>query len=399
MSKGPLRILSEIKILSFTQFLLGPAAVQYLSDIGAEVIKIEQPGTGAWERTWSGGDAFLNEVSVFYLLSHRNTRSIALDLKHPLGQAIARKLIAQADVLVQNFRPGVMEKLGLGYEDVKEINPSIIYASASGYGEDSPYRSLPGQDLLIQAISGLIAATGRAGEMPVPPGAAVVDQHGAALLAMGMLAALLHRQRTGEGQKIEIAMVRAALDLQMEPLVYYLNGGKVERPREALGSTYHPAPYGVYETKDSGYIVLSLSPIKAIRQALGGPEELAPYEDPKLALHKREEIRRALGPFISAMATREAIELLQSHGIWCAKVNDYEQALADPVVRFLDPVAEIDHPQAGKVRLLKHPVKYGVGEPEVRSVPPAVGENSEEILRELGLSAEEIAELHTNRVI
>ena len=143
MANEPLRILSGTKILSFTQFLLGPAAVQYLADLGADVIKIETPGSGAWERTWSGPDAFVNDVSVFFMLSHRNVRSLSLNLKHPDGLAVAHRLVAGADVLVQNFRPGVMERLGLGYEDVKRLNPRIIYASASGYGDDSPFRDLP----------------------------------------------------------------------------------------------------------------------------------------------------------------------------------------------------------------------------------------------------------------
>ena len=398
MEKSELQILSGVKILSFTQFLLGPAAVQYLSDMGADVIKIEPPGTGAWERTWSGADAFVNGVSVFYLLAHRNVRSLTLNLKHAEGKSIARRLVGDADVIVQNFRPGVMEKLGLGYEDVKEINPRIIYASASGYGKDSPYRDLPGQDLLLEAISGMMSITGQAGEMPVAPGAAVVDQHGAALLAMGILAALFHRARTGEGQEIDVTMLQSAIDLQMEPMEYFLNGATVERPREALGSAYHPAPYGVYSTKD-GHIVLSLSPMRAVREALGGVAELAPYDDPTLAMSKREEIRKALGPFFTDMSTNEALALLQSHDVWCARVNNYEQVFADPKVRFLDPVMEIVHPEAGRVRLIKHPVRYGAGEPGLRCVPPALGENSGEILEELGLSADKIAELRMGGVI
>lgn len=397
MVEQPLRILSGIKILSFTQFLIGPAAVQYLADMGADVIKIEPP-RGAWERTWAGGDTFLNGVSAFYLLSHRNIRSLTLNLKHPEGQAVARRLVAQADVLVQNFRPGVIEKFGLGYAEVKEINPQIIYASASGYGEDSPYRDLPGQDLLVQALSGLVWITGRAGEIPVPAGAAIVDQHSAALLAMGVLAALVHRERTGEGQKIEVTMLESAFDLQLEPIVYYLNGGIVQRPREALGSTFHPAPYGVYETQDS-YLALSLSPIKAIREALGGVPELEPYQDPKLAMKEREEIRRILDPFFRTRTTQEWVDLLRAHDVWCAPVNDYEQVFNEPAVRHLDPILEIDHPQAGRVQLVKHPVRYSAGEPELRRIPPAAGENAEEILKELGYSVEEIDRLRSEKVI
>ncbi len=397
MAQGSLKLLSGIKILSFTQFLLGPAAVQYLSDLGADVIKIEPP-SGAFERGWSGPDAFVNGVSVFFLASHRNVRDLTLNLKHPEGQAIARKLIAETDVLVQNFRPGVMERMGLGYEDVRKINPRIVYALSSGYGSDSPFRDLPGQDLLMQAISGLIAVTGRAGEPPVPPGSTIVDHHCATLLAMGILAALFHRERTGEGQRVEIAMLRGALDLQMEPLTFFLNGTKIERPKERLASSYHGAPYGVYETKD-GYIVLALTPIKTIRQALGGLPELEPYEDPKLAVEKKNEIRRVLDPCFKQWTTEEAVKILRAQGVWCSRVNDYEQVLADPAIRFLDPVIEVDHPQAGKTKLLKHPVTYSSGEPELRRVPPALGEHNDEILGQLGYTAEEIQRLRDAGVI
>jgi crotonobetainyl-CoA:carnitine CoA-transferase CaiB-like acyl-CoA transferase len=398
MAERPLEILSGIKVLSFTQFLFGPAAVQYLSDLGADVVKIESPGSGAFERTWAGGDAFVNGVSVFYLLAHRNVRSLTLNLKSPEGKAIAERLISEADVLVQNFRPGVMERFGLSYEDAREINPRIIYASASGYGEDSPYRHLPGQDLLVQAVSGLMALNGRASDMPTPMGAAVVDQHSAALLAMGVLAALLHRERTGEGQKVEVPMVRGALDLQMEPLVYFMNGGRVERSEEPLGSAFHPAPYGVYRTTD-GHIAMSLSPIRAVREALGGVPELAAYEDPSLALEKREQIRAAIAPHVATLSTSQALEVLQSHGVWCTRVNSSEEALSDPIVSFLDPILEVDHPEAGRIRLLKHPVSYGAGEPAMRRLPPAVGENSEEILEELGYGAAEIIRFRASGVI
>jgi crotonobetainyl-CoA:carnitine CoA-transferase CaiB-like acyl-CoA transferase len=209
---------------------------------------------------------------------------------------------------------------------------------------------------------------------------------------MGVLAALFHRQQTGEGQKLEIVMLEAALDLQMEPLVYYLNGGLIERPREALASSFHEAPYGVYETRD-GYLALSLSPIKAIRQALGGPVELAPYEDPALALSGREEIYRVLASLLRARSTEGLLSALREHGVWCAPVNDYEQMLQDPAVRHLSPVLEIEHPEAGRVRLLKHPVRYSAGEPEIRGLPPSLGEHTDVVLAELGYSANEIDSL------
>lgn len=393
----PLSLLQGVKILSFTQFLLGPVGVQYLADMGADVIKVEPPGSGAWERTWSGPGSFLNGVSTFFMLAHRNTRSLTLNLKHPAAQAVARRLVADVDVLVQNFRPGVIERFGLDYETVRQINPGIIYVSCSGYGEDSPYRDLPGQDLLLQALSGLAAMTGRDGDLPTPTGAPVVDQHGAALLAIGVLAALIHRYKTGEGQKVEITMVEAALDLQLEPLTYHLNGTPLKRSRFGLGSSYHPAPYGIYRTRD-GYLALSLSPIRALREALEA-DELAGYEEPEAAYLYREEIRRILEPVIAQRTTAEWLAVLRPKAIWCAPVQFYDEVLADPAVRHLEPIQEIEHPRAGKVRLLRLPIRFSSGQPQVRRTPPEVGEHTEEILRNLGYTPEEIKELRNQGAV
>ena len=268
--RPPLAVLSGVRVLSFTQFLLGPSGVQFIADLGADVIKIEPPGGTLWERNWAGSDLYLNGVSAFFLSTHRNQRSLTLDLKHPDGLAIARRLVEGADVLVQNFRPGVMERLGLGWETVRAWNPRLVYVSASGYGESSPYRDRPGQDLLLQALSGLASISGRAGQPPTPVGTAVVDQHGATLLAMGVLAALLERARTGQGLHVEVSMLRAALDLQLEIVTYFLNGARLAKSPTSLASMFHPGPYGCYETRD-GWLVLSMSPLKALRDALDLP--------------------------------------------------------------------------------------------------------------------------------
>jgi crotonobetainyl-CoA:carnitine CoA-transferase CaiB-like acyl-CoA transferase len=374
-----LTTLNGVRIAAFTQFLLGPAAVQYLADLGADVIKVENPDGGAWERHWAGADTFPGGVSAFFLLANRNLRSVCLDLKSEAGHEAALKLIASSDIVVENFRPGVMDRLGLGYDDARKVRADIIYASASGYGAEGPYRELPGQDLLAQALSGLGWLTGKRGDDPVPAGAAIVDQHGAALLALGLLAALIHRDRTGEGQKLEVTLVQAALDLATEPVVYHLNGGKVERPVEPVADTFHAAPYGFYRTRD-GHVAVSMTPVGRLLEALGAKFEIGDLG----AFEHRDRIRAALGPLFESRTTEAVVATLRARGVWCAKVNSLEEALADPAVAYLEPVLEMDVPDAGKVRVLKHPVRYGAGEPELRRVPPAPGEHTQEVLAELG---------------
>ena len=386
----PLRTLEGVRIAAFTQFLLGPAAVQHLADLGADVVKVEAPA-GAWERHWAGAETYRNGVSTFFMLANRNQRSVVLDLKSETGHEAALRLIAKSDVVVANFRPGAMDRLGLGYEAARKVRPDIIYATASGYGSDSPFRDLPGQDLLIQGLSGIAWLTGRAGQDPVVVGAAVVDQHGGALLAMGILAALFHRERTGEGQQLEVAMVQAAFDLMVEPVVYAANGAKLERPSAEIADTFHSAPYGMYRTAD-GHAVISMTPVKTLVEALGEPP-LTGLDDPSIAFSRRDEIRSALGPLVARHSTADLIERLRAHHIWCAPVQTIDQALADPAVRHLDPFLEMEHPRAGKVKALRHPVRYGAGEPELRRLPPEVGEQSHEILLELGFSDDEVARM------
>lgn len=395
---NPLQLLAGVRIIAFTQFLLGPAAAQYLADMGADVIKIEEPTAGPHERRWAGAESFVNGESTFFMLAHRNVRSIGLDLKTPQGQEVAKRLCANADVALVNFRPGVMERLGLGYEELSRENDRLIYACASGYGSHSPYRTLPGQDLLLQATSGLTAVTGPADGPPVAAGAAIVDQHAAALLAMGILGALHSRERTGKGQQLEVTMVQAALDLQAEPLLYHLNGAVVRRPQVPLASAFHEAPYGFYRLQD-GHVVLSLSPIRLISDVLGQPESLRPFLDPAVAFERREDIYKALSPLLEGFTRAGLITLFRENGIWCAPVNNYDEALAEEAVAFLDPIEEVAHPTAGTVRLLRHPVRYSSGTATVRQPPPGLGEHTADILEELGYGEEDITRLQTSKTV
>jgi crotonobetainyl-CoA:carnitine CoA-transferase CaiB-like acyl-CoA transferase len=395
--RPPLAILADVRVVSFTQFLLGPSGVQFLADLGADVVKVEPPGGRLWERNWSGADLFKNGVSVFFLLAHRNQRSLTLDLKHPDGPAVARRLIERADVLVQNFRPGVMARHGLDWEAAKSINPRLIYVSASGYGESSPYRERPGQDLLMQGISGLASISGRADQPPTAVGTAVIDQHGATLLALGVLGALLERQRTGHGVHVEVSMLRAALDLQIESATYFLNGARLEKTETPLASTFHPPPYGIYPTRD-GHLVLSMSPLAQLADALELPA-LRDLATPGWNFESREAAARLVEPVIRTRTTAAWIERLVPKGVWAAAVNDYADTFADPAVQAADAVEEIRHPVAGPVKLLRFPLEFSTGRAVVRRPPPMCGEHAAEILRELGYDDAAIARLRKDGAV
>ena len=253
-------MLAQMRVVSFCHYLQGPACTQYLADIGADVIKVEPP-EGAFERRWSGANTFVDGVSAFLMSANRNKRSLAIDLKRPEARAIMDRLIAGADVIVENFRPGVMDRLGLSYEAVSKRKPEIIYASGTAFGETGPARDRPGQDLLMQARSGLMSVTGNQESGPVAVGAATVDQHGGALMAMGILAAYVKRLTTGKGTRIETSLFASGIDLQSEALTKYFVSGRdrsvLERDKH-VGSWYHEAPYGVYKLADC-YVALSMN--------------------------------------------------------------------------------------------------------------------------------------------
>lgn len=389
-------MLEGIKVLSFTHFLQGPAAVQMLADAGADVIKIEPPG-GAFERGWSGFDAFKEGVSIFFLLGNRNQRSLSLDLRNEKAKEIVLRLVREADVLVENYRPGVLERLGFGYEAMKAINPRLVYCSCSGYGSSGPYLKRPGQDMLLQAMSGMTMISGGADTPPMPVGSAIVDQHAAALAAFGVVSALLARQRTGRGTLVESNLLNAALDLQIEPFTYYLNKGPLWALTDPpLGSRFHPAPYGVYRTAD-GWIAISLTPPSQMAIALDYPP-LAEFNDPKDPMRRRSEIHRIVHDRVQTRTTAEWMKIFDTHNIWYAPVNDYEQVETDPQVAHNKMIFTIEHPEAGEVRLLAHPVRYDGEAPPLRRLPPRQGEHTAEILTELGYEASEIEALSENGI-
>lgn len=397
MTEAPLKLLEGVRVVCFTGFLIGPAAAQYLADMGADVVKVEEPTRGPHERRWAGADTFRNGVSAFFLMTNRNVRSIGLDLKSEKGRSLAVDLCREADAVITNFRPPVLEKLKLDYDSLRVENPSLVYACASGYGSDSPDRDLPGQDLLLQAMMGMAASTGSEGP-PVAAGSAVVDQHAAALLAMGVLGALYRHAITGEGQRVEVTMAQAAIDLQSEAFTYHLSGTDLSRPEHGLATSFHEAPYGFYEVSD-GYVALSISPIAQISEALGNPPELEPYLEPELRFSERAAIYDALSPLLKGYSKEELVTLLRDHGVWCAPVNSFDETLADPAVTHLRPFLEFDHPRAGTVQVPGHPVRYSSGRADVTRVPPDHGEHTDEVLAGLGYDEERISALREEGVI
>jgi crotonobetainyl-CoA:carnitine CoA-transferase CaiB-like acyl-CoA transferase len=389
-------MLEGIKVVSFTHYLQGPSAVQMLADIGAEVIKVEPP-TGAFERHWSGHDAFLDGVSVFFLLANRNQRSIALDLRSEQGKEIALKLIGEADVLLENYRPGVLDKLGFGYETMKAHNPRLVYCSCTGYGSSGPYVKRPGQDLLLQAMSGLAMLSGDGESGPVAVGSAIVDQHAATLAAFGTVAALLAREQTGLGQRVDSCLLNSALDLQIEPFNYYLNKGDLwPRTTPAMGSRFHPAPYGIYRTAN-GWIAISLTDMQLLSSALDEPA-LKAYSKQDQA-HKRDEINALVAELLLDKDTERWFSIFAEHGVWHAPVNDYSQVEQDPQVQWSNSIVEFDYPNAGKIRLLNHPLRYNGQVPPLRRPPPTHGQHSREVLGELGYGKDEIDKLFAQSIV
>ncbi|GAB3850137.1 CaiB/BaiF CoA transferase family protein [Nesterenkonia populi] len=388
-------LLKDIKVVAFTQFLLGPIAVQYLTDLGADAVKVERPDKGAFERGWAGAEGFRNGMSLFYALGNRNIRSVTLDLKSSEGKKIALEMISQADVVVQNYRPGGMERLGLDYESLKSSFPQLIYATASGYGATS---ELPGQDLLLQAQTGIASVTGTREQPSTPAGTPIVDQHSASLLALGILAALFERTRTGKGRLVEVDMVAGGLDLQTEPFTYYLNDAPLERPGPSVGSTFHQAPYGVYSTSD-GEVAISMVSVPALGQALGYEESLEEYTEVRESFRSRNMLGKLFAELVRPWSAEVLIEHLRSHGLWCAPVQDYAGVMEDRDINVRERVVEFTYPNGTAIKTLGHPLKYDGESPKPRRVPPDLGTDTSDVLAELGYSSEEVDELKNSGVI
>jgi crotonobetainyl-CoA:carnitine CoA-transferase CaiB-like acyl-CoA transferase len=385
------RPLDGITVADFTQMMQGPWASQKLADMGADVIKIERIG-GEWERFLEAGGELLEGTSPFFLAMNRNKRSVTLDLKSDRGREVALDIVEQADVVMENFRPGVMDRFGLGYADVTEVNPDVVYVSGSGFGADGPYVDRPGQDLLLQAMSGLAAYTGKKDDPPTPAGTAVVDEHSATLIALNTMFALFHRERTGEGQQVEANLLNAAIDFQCQEITAALNMDiEFERSEEGIAQAWLGGPYGIYETAD-GWIAIAMSPIDRLADVIDEPE-LAAYDSPKAAFEHRDEIKRRLESFTREHETDDLLDLLLAADIWVAEVYDFHEMAADPQVEHNEMLVEMEHPEVGTFRTTGPPVNLSKTPAEITSPPPLAGEHTDEVLAELGYDRETRREL------
>jgi len=382
--------LSHITILDFSHLLQGPFATQLLADAGANVIKIERPGQGemfrglTFRNKWVGGLESPN-----FLAWNRNKRSLALNLKAPEARDAIMKMAQSADVVVQNFRPGVMARLGYGYEDFKAVNPRIVYCSGSGYGEDGPYVNRPGQDMLVQGLTGIMAATGQADQPPTPVGAGFSDQVGAMNMVYGILTALLWREKSGLGQEVKINLLAGMLAHQNQEMVTAMNFGEdFKRPNSGIGHPGMDAPFGTYPTQD-GWVTIAMSPFKTLVSVLGN-DDLLVYDDPETLFAKRDEVWRKLAAETGKWTSKDLMDAMLAADIWCGEVKTHLEAAQDPQVQHLGLIQSYDHPKAGTVKVVGPAVGFSATPASINRPAPLVGEHTRQILREHGLSATDI---------
>lgn len=391
--------LSGIKVLDFSQLLQGPFATQMLGDLGADVIKIERYKSGDIYRgmtffnKWIAGDE-----SPCFMAWNRNKRSIALNLKNKKAIDIIYKLVEESDIVMENFRPGVMDRFGFGYEDFKKINPGIIYCSSTGWGTSGPYVTRPGQDLLIQSMSGAIMTSGKKSDGPVAIGTALCDQINALNSVYAILAALYYREKTGKGQEITSNLLSSAITFQMQDFFTIMNmNTRFERPESGIGHPGNPAPFGTYQTSD-GYIAIAMSPWEKIIEVTGD-ESLMEYNDPQILYDKRDEIYYRLQAIFIRRTTDEWMEALLELDIWASPVQKQEDVPDDPQVKHNNTFVEIEHPKAGKLKVTDVPFSMSETPGKITRPSPMIGEHGPEILQEIGYSETEIKQLIQDEIM
>jgi CoA:oxalate CoA-transferase len=380
---GPLQ---DMIVIDFSQFLSGPSAGLRLADLGARVIKIERPGTGDICRQLYVSDVRIEGESTIFHAINRNKQSYAADLKKEEDLEKVKKLIRQADVILHNFRPGVMERIGLDYEAVRRLNPRIIYAEVNGYGHEGPWKDLPGQDLLVQSLSGLTWLSNDRDQRPTPMGVAVVDILAGTHLTQGILATLYQRGVNGEGALVQVSMLESVLDFQFEALTCFFNDGRQlpVRSRISNGNVYVPAPYGIYKTRD-GYLSLAMNDVPSLGRLLGCPA-LEMYTDSGLWFDKRDEIKEVLGVHLLTHSVDEWLSILQPADVWCAKVLNYDQLMRETGYKMLNMELKVKTSNGLSIKTTRCPIRIDGQVVLSETGAPLLGEHNERIDTEFGLT-------------
>ncbi len=378
-----MRPLEGLLIVDLSQFLSGPSASLRLADLGARVIKIERPQGGDLCRQLYISNLELDGDSTLFHSINRNKESFAADLKNEEDREKLRALLRRADVMVHNFRPGVIERLGFGYEAVSALNSRLVYAEITGYGKSGPWRDKPGQDLLVQALSGLTWLSGNADQPPVPFGIAVADLYAGAHLAEGILACLVRRGVTGKGGRVEVSLLESVLDFQFEVLTTFLNDGGKLPQRSAInnGHAYLAAPYGIYQTAD-GYLALAMNSITKLGELLDC-KPLLHYTSPESHFEKRDEIKSILAGHLKTASTQHWLSILEPADIWCADVLSWPRLMEQEAFQQLDMVQEVWRSNGISLKTTRCPIRIDGEILKSRRGAPRLGEQTEEIARDL----------------
>ena len=384
-NETPEKPLKGILTLDFSQFLSGSLATLRLADLGARVIKIERPGAGDLCRSLYLSDTDVHGTNTLFHAINRNKESYAADLKDPDDLNRLRRLIGKADVLIQNFRPGVMERLGLGYEYVSQLNSRIVYGAVTGYGNARQWRDRPGQDLLAQARSGIMWLSGDEGDPPTPMALAIADMLAGHALCEGILACLVRRGVTGNGGLVETSLIEALLDFQFEVLTTHMNDGRRPPRRSAYRNAhaYLAAPYGVYETSN-GFLALAMTHLPTLAPLLDLPA-LRDISNSAESFRRRDEIKQIIAVRLKEHTTEHWLEILDSADIWCAEVLDWPKLFASPAFRELEMVQTLTDGLGIEVLTTRCPIRLDRELLKTQQLAPSVGQHTDAIQEEFGL--------------
>jgi crotonobetainyl-CoA:carnitine CoA-transferase CaiB-like acyl-CoA transferase len=390
-------ILGGIRVIDCSIAMAGPFAAQRLGDLGADVIKVE-PTTGEWQRHVAAGGAAGQRVNVSFLSLNRNKRSLAIDLKSSAGRAVLLDLVRESDVFLQNYRPGVAARLGLDYESLVKTNPRLIYVSISGFGESGPYRDRPGQDLILQGMSGAMLSAGKRGDIPVPAGQYLADAVTAYTAFEGALAALYHRERTGEGQLVQVNMLDAITTLQMQELSVFATGGKPQRrSAEPHGHVFIRAPYGAFATLD-GHIILAFPPLRKLGMLIG-EDSFLEMNDEVDGWTRRDEIFAKTQERLKSRDSAAWLELFAANDIWAGPVYGYADLVDDPQIQHNGTFVEYQHETEGPVKTPGFPIRFSKTPSKVSRGAPLAGQHTREVLHDLGYDPSRIETLLGNGTV